>query len=61
MSEPKKNLTRYKMAALIGTVLMAIGSFMACLSPDPTVANVGNVLLVISIIVSAYGYAVWQP
>lgn len=61
MREPKKNLKRYKLAALIGTVIMAIGSFMACLSTDSTVAVVGNVLLVISIAVSAYGYAVWQP
>lgn len=61
MSEPKKNLLRYKLAALIGTIIMAIGSFMACLSTNPTVATVGNVLLVVSIAVSAYGYAVWQP
>lgn len=61
MSKPKKNLLRYKLAALIGTVIMAIGSFMACLSTDPTVSTVGNVLLVASIVISAYGYAVWQP
>lgn len=40
---------------------MAVGSFMACLSTDPTVSTVGNVLLVASIVISAYGYAVWQP
>ena len=26
-----KNLGRYKLAALAGTVIMAVGSFMACL------------------------------
>lgn len=57
----KKICLRYKLAALIGTVIMAVGSFMACLSTDPTVSTVGNVLLVASIVISAYGYAVWQP
>ena len=61
MSKPNKNLLRYKLAALIGTVIMAVGSFMACLSTDPTVSTLGNVLLVASIVISAYGYAVWQP
>ena len=34
---------------------------MACLSTRPTVSTVGNVLLVASIVIRAYGYAVWQP
>lgn len=57
----KKNLTRYKLAALIGTVIMAIGSFMACLCTSVALATIGNVLLLVSIAVMFYGYSVWQP
>lgn len=57
----KKNLTRYKLAALIGTVIMAIGSFMACLCTSAVLATIGNVLLLVSIAVMFYGYSVWQP
>lgn len=56
-----KNLGRYKLAALIGTIIMAVGSFMACLCTDPVPANIGNVLLLVSIVVMLYGYSVWQP
>lgn len=55
------DLGRYKLAALIGTIIMAIGAFMACLCVDPVPANTGNVLLVVSIIVMLYGYSKWQP
>ena len=57
----EKDMRRYKFAALIGTVIMAIGSFMACLCVNPLPANIGNVLLVVSIIIMFYGYSVWQP
>lgn len=55
------NLTRYKLAAGIGTLLMATGSFMACLCLNPVAANIGNILLIVSIIVMFYGYTTWQP
>ena len=55
------DLRRYKLAALIGTIIMAIGSFMACLCEDAVPANIGNVLLVVSIVVMLYGYSKWQP
>ena len=41
----KRSLLRYKLAALIGTVIMAIGAFMACLCVTPAYITVGNVLL----------------
>ena len=56
-----KNLTLHKTAALVGTVIMAIGSFMACLSTNVVATHVGNVLLVASILVMFYGYSAWQP
>lgn len=57
----KRSLLRYKLAALIGTVIMAIGAFMACLCVTPAYITVGNVLLIVSIVIMVYGYAVWQP
>ncbi len=57
----KPGLLRYKLAALIGTIIMAIGAFMACLCVTPAYITVGNVLLIVSIVVMVYGYSVWQP
>ena len=57
----KRSLLRYKLAALIGTGIMAIGAFMACLCVTPAYITVGNVLLIVSIVIMVYGYSVWQP
>ena len=57
----KRSLLRYKLAALIGTVIMAIGAFMACLCVTPAYITVGNVLLIVSIVIMVYGYSVWHP
>ena len=57
----KPSLLRYKLAALIGTVIMAVGAFMACLCVTPAYITVGNLLLIVSIVIMAYGYSVWQP
>ena len=57
----KPGLLRYKLAALIGTIIMAIGAFMACLCVTPAYITGGNVLLIVSIVVMVYGYSVWQP
>ena len=57
----KRSLLRYKLAALIGTVIRAIGAFMACLCVTPAYITVGNVLLIVSIVIMVYGYSVWQP
>lgn len=57
----KPGLLRYKLVALIGTIIMAIGAFMACLCVNPAYMTVGNVLLIVSIVIMVYGYSVWQP
>ena len=57
----KPGLLRYKLAALIAPIIMAIGAFMACLCVTPAYITVGNVLLIVSIVVMVYGYSVWQP
>ena len=57
----KPGLLRYKLAALIGTIIMAIGAFMACLCVTPAYITVGNVLLIVCFVVLVYGYSVWLP
>ena len=57
----EKKMRRHKLAALLGTLIMAVGSFMACLCVESVPANIGNVLLVVSILIMFYGYSVWQP
>ncbi len=54
-------MDRHKASALVGTVLMGIGSFMACLAEKGSYIAAGNVLLVMSILIMIYGYAKWQP
>lgn len=54
-------LKKYKVAAGLGTILMGLGAFMACLSEVSAVANSGNVLLIVSMIIMGYGYSKWQP
>ena len=54
-------MDRYKLSALIGTVIMGIGSFMGYLAENPVYINTGNALLVVSILIMIYGYSRWQP
>lgn len=54
-------LKKYKIAAGVGTILMTIGAFSACLSENPAVMTGGNVLLIVSMIIMGYGYSKWQP
>ena len=54
-------MDRYKFSALIGTVIMGIGSFMGCLAENPLFINLGNGLVIVSIFVMIYGYSKWHP
>lgn len=56
-----ENMFKYKLAALIGIILMGCGSFMTCLSASAQIIMNGNVLLVISMIILIYAFRVWQP
>lgn len=47
--------------ALIGIVIMGIGSFMSCLSESSTMSNIGVGLLVFSLIMTTYGFTYWRP
>ncbi|MCI9021964.1 MAG: hypothetical protein HFH32_14795 [Eubacterium sp.] len=54
-------MRKYKIAALIGMVIMGTGSFMACLCTAQAPAMIGNALLVISLFIMAYAFSSWQP
>lgn len=56
-----ENMFKYKLAALIGIILMGCGSFMTCLSTSAGIIMTGNILLVISLIILIYAFRVWQP
>nr|WP_294662483.1 hypothetical protein [uncultured Blautia sp.] len=54
-------LKKYKIAALIGIIIMGIGAFMACLCTASSLIMTGNVLLIASIFVLVYAFSSWQP
>ena len=56
-----EELRKYKIAALIGIIVMGIGAFMACLSTTSSLIMTGNVLLIASIFVLIYAFSSWQP
>lgn len=57
--ENSKNL--YKILAFIGTILMRIGSFMSCLANTNSMANIGTIILIISIVMMSYSFYYWRP
>lgn len=57
----QSDMGKYKLAALVGIIIMGIGSFMACLCSAPALIMTGNVLLVVSLFVMAYAFSSWQP
>ena len=56
-----EELRKYKIAALIGIIVMGIGAFMACLCTTSSLIMTGNVLLIASIFVLIYAFSSWQP
>ncbi len=54
-------MRKYKIAALIGIIVMGTGSFMACLCTESALIAIGNVLLVASLFIMAYAFSSWQP
>ena len=51
----------YKLSAILGTIIMGIGSFITCLATTESLITLGNGLLVVSIIMMGFGYSKWQP
>lgn len=54
-------MTKYKITAFIGLIIMGIGSFMACLASTSAFAAAGNVLMIASIVIMAYAFYHWRP
>lgn len=54
-------MRKYKIAALIGTIVMGTGSFMACLCSEPMLITIGNIMLIVSLLIMAYAFSSWQP
>lgn len=50
----------YKYLAASGTLLMALGSMLACLSIGD-MSKVGDALLLIGIGISTWGFTSWRP
>lgn len=55
------SLRKYKICALVGVIIMGVGSFLSCLSTLPLLIQTGNFLLVASIAVLIYAFSKWQP
>ena len=55
------DVKKYKILALVGLIIMGIGSFMSCLAPTSTLCNVGNCILLASIAIMAYAFYYWRP
>ncbi len=51
----------YKTSALVGTVVMGVSSFVACLAKSGSMIAAGNICLVLSIVIMSYGFSKWQP
>ncbi len=54
-------MRKYKIAALVGIIVMGTGSFMACLCTAKAPVMIGNVLLIISLFIMTYAFSSWQP
>lgn len=54
-------IIKYKTIAFSGVFLMGIGSFLSCLAPSKFLSGIGTVLLLLSLIISSYGFTYWQP
>lgn len=54
-------IRKYRNIAIIGIILMGIGSFMSCLSIDNFAITFGTILLCVGLVLSVIGFSKWQP
>lgn len=54
-------MKKYKLAALIGIIIMGIGAFLACLATKGAAVTIGNIMLVISLVILIFAFSHWQP
>lgn len=57
----RKDIIMYKWIAIIGIIIMGIGSFLSCLATTKGMADFGVILLCLSIVISVIGFSKWQP
>lgn len=50
----------HKILAILGIILLGIGSFLSCLSLNPNISNIGNFLMIFGIAISFYGFLYWK-
>lgn len=55
------DMRKYKLAALIGVIIMGMGAFMSCLAASEPVIITGDALLIVSIGILLYAFSHWQP
>lgn len=57
----EKDLKKYKLIALVGLIIMAIGSYVSCLAESSTISMIGTVMLCVSIVIMTYAFYFWRP
>ncbi|BDM64403.1 hypothetical protein NFHSH190041_18550 [Shewanella sp. NFH-SH190041] len=55
-----QQIDKYRVLALSGVVLMAVGSMLACLGLGPWAMS-GDIALLLGMAVSGWGFSVWHP
>lgn len=56
-----ENIKKFKMFALLGIILMGIGSFVSCLSTVDLYRNLGTLVLLTGLVLSIIGFYKWRP
>ncbi|WBW50289.1 hypothetical protein O6R05_01740 [Peptoniphilus equinus] len=56
-----EEIKKFRTIAIIGVILMGIGSFMASLATTSLFSNIGSGILVVSIIIATVGFIKWRP
>ncbi|MEG1306236.1 MAG: hypothetical protein RSD00_03360 [Bacilli bacterium] len=54
-------MKRHKISALLGVVIMGISAFIACTSEVTAIICTGNMGILFSIGIMAYGFTHWKP
>ncbi|MGL4344648.1 MAG: hypothetical protein ACRCTE_05595 [Cellulosilyticaceae bacterium] len=54
-------MNKYQVCAFLGIAMMGVSSFAACLAEVSSIITLGNIGIIASIGVMAYGFTYWQP
>lgn len=56
-----ESIKKFKIYALLGIILMGLGSFVSCLSTVESYRNIGTGILIVGLILSIIGFYKWRP